>query len=273
MRKFKLSGGVTWIFAFVFILAGAFFAVPETVEAADGDVAIDEANFPDDVFRKYVSENIDGNTDTDKDGVLSEEEIAAVTEIDVYANGSDVKVSSLEGIEYFDKLEMLNCCFNNLSELDVTDNVMLTRLYCSDNYLINIDLSYNTKLSELNCDSNPLEKLDLTYNKQLESLSCTYTTLTELNLSNNPSLTYVECDNSDLKTLKLNGASALIALYCGFNELEELDISQNENLTFLSCNKNNLKNLYLNEKIGSLECSGNEIESLNLEKCLELYSL
>ena len=45
MRKLKLSG-VIWIFAFVFILAGAFFAVPETVEAAEG-VAIDATNFPD----------------------------------------------------------------------------------------------------------------------------------------------------------------------------------------------------------------------------------
>lgn len=33
MRKLKLSG-VTWIFAFVFILAGAFFVVPEEIGRA-----------------------------------------------------------------------------------------------------------------------------------------------------------------------------------------------------------------------------------------------
>ena len=43
------------------------------------DVAIDEANFPDEVFREYVS-----GLDKNNDGSLSDSEIAAVTVIDVH---------------------------------------------------------------------------------------------------------------------------------------------------------------------------------------------
>lgn len=45
-----------------------------------GEVRIDAENFPDDVFRAYVSENCD----TEGDDVLSEEEIADVVYIDVH---------------------------------------------------------------------------------------------------------------------------------------------------------------------------------------------
>ena len=102
MRKLKLSG-VIWIFAFVFILAGAFFAVPETVEAAEG-VAIDATNFPDEVFRGYIKEKFDKNGDD----VLSEEEITTVTEIDVTSAitfmPEENDIRTLSGIEVFKKL-------------------------------------------------------------------------------------------------------------------------------------------------------------------------
>ena len=48
-----------------------------TAAFAAGDVEIDETNFPDKNFRKYVEDNFD----TNKDGILSADEIAAVEEI------------------------------------------------------------------------------------------------------------------------------------------------------------------------------------------------
>lgn len=60
---------------------------------SDAGIKINETNFPDENFRKYVSDNCD----TDKNGSLSDDEIAAVKEINVYTkNKSDMK-----GIEYF----------------------------------------------------------------------------------------------------------------------------------------------------------------------------
>ena len=57
----------------VLLCAGMLLALGA---AAWGDVAVDETNFPDANFRSYVSTNCD----TDSDGMLTEAEIAAVSE-------------------------------------------------------------------------------------------------------------------------------------------------------------------------------------------------
>ena len=61
----------------VFLLA----CVLVTVSASSGfsAVALDEVNFPDETFRKYLSDHFD----TDGDGVLSNREILNIKEIDV----------------------------------------------------------------------------------------------------------------------------------------------------------------------------------------------
>ena len=52
--------------------------------AKEGDVVINEKNFPDAEFRKAVS----GFDSIKKDGVLSAEELAAVKEFDIGYNGT-----------------------------------------------------------------------------------------------------------------------------------------------------------------------------------------
>ena len=90
------------------------------------EVVINATNFPDENFRKYVSENID----KDGNGKLSEGEISACKEI----NCSNCQISSLKGIEYFTALETLYCNDNNLSSLNLNKNIALKLLYCIDNY-------------------------------------------------------------------------------------------------------------------------------------------
>lgn len=62
------------------------------VMVAEGDVAIDAANFPDDNFRNYAK-----TFGTNNDNVLSSEEFLAVTEIAVY----DKNIADLRGVERF----------------------------------------------------------------------------------------------------------------------------------------------------------------------------
>ncbi len=63
--------------------AGLFALLPL---AGNAQVAIDETNFPDELFRTYVQENFD----TDQDGSLSDAEREAVRSIDV--SGYDLSV-------------------------------------------------------------------------------------------------------------------------------------------------------------------------------------
>ncbi len=147
----------------------------------DPGIAIDATNFPDENFRTYVS----SNCDTDKDTYLSDDEIAAVKEIDV----SGKSIASLKGIEYFTALTWLNCDVNQLTALDVSKNTALGLLSCSSNQLTSLDVSKNTALVGLDCFNNKLATLDVSKNTALTWLYCYSNQLTSLDVSKNTALT------------------------------------------------------------------------------------
>ena len=84
-------------------------------------IEINETNFPDPNFRAYVS---DATIDKNTDGKLSEDEITAVTIINVTGEN----IAELKGIEHFTALTQLNCGSNQLTTLDLSKNTALTRL-------------------------------------------------------------------------------------------------------------------------------------------------
>ena len=92
-----------------------------SVTVGTSGVSIDKENFPSDSFRNYVYMEFDMNSD----GILSESEIANVTEIDV----SFYNAASLKGVEYFTELTYLDCSSNMLTSLDVSNNTALETLW------------------------------------------------------------------------------------------------------------------------------------------------
>ncbi|MBQ6418170.1 MAG: hypothetical protein IJJ91_05830, partial [Synergistaceae bacterium] len=138
------------------------------------DVEINSTNFPDDNFRSYVS----SNCDTDSNGVLSDSEIANVTNVFITNSG----VSSLQGVEYFTALTGLDCNNNQLTALDISHNTALTSLRCFLNQLTVLDVSHNTALTELLCDFNQLTALDVSNNTALTGLDCNNNQLTALDI-------------------------------------------------------------------------------------------
>ena len=97
--------------------------VAASVELSMG-LALNSSNFPDNNFLLYVKD-LDPNTN----GVLTDAEIAEVTEIDVQGKN----ISSLRGIEFFTALTKLNCSHNNLSQLNLSKNTKLTYVDCCVN--------------------------------------------------------------------------------------------------------------------------------------------
>lgn len=82
-------------------------------------IPVDEAHFPDSVFREMVTEfDLDGN------GSLSREEIQKVTYVQALEKG----VKSLRGIEYLTDITNIVCQDNQLTELDISHNLKLERL-------------------------------------------------------------------------------------------------------------------------------------------------
>ncbi|WP_072469122.1 InlB B-repeat-containing protein [Urinicoccus massiliensis] len=237
------------------------------VWAAPGDVAINETNFPDETFREYVKTKFD----TDKNGILSQEELNDVTSIEVRDKG----ITTLQGIEYFTGLMGLDCSKNKLTALNLSKNTKLSSIYCEKNQLESLDLSHNKDLGVIICRQNKLKTLDLTYNTELRRLLCSINQLTNLDLSTNSKLTEIDCASNKLKTLDLTNKTNLEELYCDQNQLTTLELTNDTKLKILSCRYNQLTTLDLTNKtnLEKLYCDSNQLTTLDLTNKTNLETL
>ena len=160
---------------------------------ANGNLLINETNFPDANFRSYISTSFDPSGN----GFLTLEQVAAVTEIDCW----DQAIVNLKGVEYFTALTSLTCgdsSTNVLASLDVSKNTALTKLICCQGQLTELDVSKNTQLTVLWCFANQLTSLDVSKNTALLELYCGGNRLTSLNLANNTALTELSCPGQNV---------------------------------------------------------------------------
>ncbi|MCM1298864.1 MAG: FecR domain-containing protein [Firmicutes bacterium] len=173
---------------------------------------LSEENFPDPVFRKYVEENIDMDTD----GRLGDAECGRVKIIRVDGMGID----TLEGIEYFYNLETLYCRSNNIEWLSLRNNENLKTLFCGSNNMRSIEyLGYCHNLQVLNCDDNQLVNLELYNLENLTSLSCADNVIEYLDLRSNPKLEFVNAGNNLLSCVDLSENKLLTTFRCSGNKL------------------------------------------------------
>ena len=138
-------------------------------------------NIPDDAFLTAL---IEEGVDTNGDGEISPAEAEVITYLDVRFDS----ISDMTGIEAFINLDTLDCGYNQLTSLDVSNNTALTSLWCSDNQLTSLDVSNNTTLTSLGCFHNQLTSLDVSNNIALTSLWCGDNQLTSLDISKNTAL-------------------------------------------------------------------------------------
>lgn len=219
----------------------------------DAGIAIDATNFPDANFRNYVLQRVDNNGD----GILSTAEADAMTDMMV----SYKQISSLQGIEYFTKLEDLTCSNNNLTSLDVSHNTELISLACASNQIAQLDVTMLTQLEGLNVGRNQLAQLDVSQNPKLNLLSASSNNLRELNVSNNPLLEILFIDGNAISSIDVTNNTKLYNLRCGNNQMKSLNLVNNPALKYLLCNGNALTHLDLthNPLLMRLDLRGNQI--------------
>ena len=268
--------------------------VSASVLIVQGIVPPDELNIPDPIFKEYLLETCD----MDGDGYLTESDAEAWNSsdreksFDLYFAGC----SSLEGIEYFTALEVLDCNFNELSSLDLSKNTALTHLECAYNNLTSLDLSNNTALQDLQCGNNqlssidvghlpaltrilcgqnPLNSIDVSQNKALQILECSDAQLTSIDISGNTALFSLSCPDNPLKSLDISNNISLTQLNCMDCQLTELDLSNNPGLTSISCDNNRLTELETSHltELEELNCGGNQLHSLDVSNSPKLTQL
>ena len=106
-------------------------------------VEINEKNFPDKAFREYVSAKFDYN----KDGFLSVNEARG----DIDCSGTKEargEIKSLAGAKYIN-VYTLNCSYNHISELDLSEFSNITTLICQGNDFAELDISENLVLCNI----------------------------------------------------------------------------------------------------------------------------
>ena len=180
--------------------------------AEPAPVDINETNFPDGIFRNYVSSNFDLN----QNGKLEYAEIASATNIKV----NKMDIQSMKGIEYFTELEQLKCKDNQLSSIDLSKNMLLFTLDITRNQLTALDISKNLGLRNLYVAENQLTTLDVSKHSALVQLECSENQLTALDLSNKPKLYSLYCDNNQLTALDFSEAPVLYSLWCYNNQIK-----------------------------------------------------
>jgi len=208
-------------------------------------VDIPDANFKDALVNHNVAKLIGSpdhvDVDTNNDGEIQVAEAENVYWLEVHS----MDISSLEGIQSFINIEHINFQYNQVSEIDLSQNSILEKLYCGNNQLISIDITQNQSLKDISIWQNQLTSLDVTQNLNLERISCYSNQINSIDVTNNINL---------------------ITLILWINQITSLNISQNPNLIFLSCSQNQIANLDISQNtiLETLYCSENQLVNLNL---------
>lgn len=229
---------------------------------------INEKNFPDANFRKYIKGNIAGGRD-----VLTVEERSKVKIINI--NKKDI--SDLKGIEAFPNLTELDCGNNSIQKLDLRQNPKLKTLKCNKNQLTQLDLSKNPDIDYLNCSENQLKQLDVSHLKDLVTLNCSHNDLEQLDVRNSKFLETLYCSWNRLTELDadVTHKSRLVSVECQNNQLTSLILGQNKLLKKLNCAHNQLTQLNLNNMsaLKELNCANNQLTVLDVSDSPELTTL
>jgi len=219
-------------------------------------------NFPDGYFKAALMLNMPA-IDTNGDGEIQ------VAEANTYSSKlslSNRNITDATGISYFTSVTDLEIHNNQLTGLDLSSNLSLTRVLCYYNQLTSLNLNGLTSLKVLSAQSNQLASLNISTNTALEGLSCGYNQLMSLDVSANIALSNFGCSDNQLSSLDVSTNTVLTHFDCSNNQLMSLDLTTNGVLYSLTCNNNVLTDLNLtsNLNLGNFNCVENQLTNLNV---------
>ena len=293
-------------------LAALYAVILFTADVSANETEINSKNFPDDIFREYVSQKFDRNND----GKLSAEELKADKYKGVVINVSGMKIKDLSGIELFAELTELDCSNTLITELDVSKNRKLRTLICGRCGITGLDVTNNPLLETLECSNGYFGigeneyasapgLIDLSKNKKLKRLVLQNAMLTQVDVSKNTGLVYLDVSWNYLEGLDVTNNTALEELdctwsfvdpegglrnvsqpdisrnkklkkfYCGQNGFEEIDVSGNPELIVLSTYNNKLRQIDVsgNPELIVLSTYNNKLHQIDVSKNPKLTKL
>lgn len=192
---------------------------------SDGALPLD--HFPDPAFRDAIARK----ADTDHDGFLDKDEIAAFTELDAAGQG----IEDVEGLSWLTALTRLNLADNSMEEIRLFPRSPLTSLDVHGNKLRLLDAGFyiNPNLTAIDASDNRLGTLRIRCCDNLESLNVSGNRLASIDVRGKAHLTTLNVAGNKLKTLNIKENPELTTLDASGNKLQVLDISHNPHLAAL----------------------------------------
>jgi len=182
-----------------------------------------------------VASGIDGSIviDVNEDGEIQVSEAARVYGLNV----SSANIQDLTGIESFTNLTILECQYNQLQTFDASPLPILARLYCYNNQLTNLNVANNLGLQILFYGNNPLGNLYLNNLAELVSVDCSSTNVTTLDLSGCPLISWFAASNNALLTsINLKNGTSL-------SNLTDTYVGNSPNLAFICVDEGEINSL------------------------------
>lgn len=203
-----------------------------------------------------IAKDLAGNPatiDTNGDNEIQVSEALQISYISTVGLGNNI--FSFQGIEYFTNLVEFQCIQSQITTIDLSSNVNLTKLdlrsngltainLANNNNLNYLDLSY-TQISSLNISNLtqlrylyfynlPISTFDFSFFPFLQEVYCTGTTIAELDFSNNPIFNSLICGSPSLTYLNIKN---------GFtNASQGIQVSNSPNYKYLCCDENEQSN-------------------------------
>ncbi|MCR4029228.1 MULTISPECIES: leucine-rich repeat domain-containing protein [Flavobacterium] len=255
---------------------------------------------------QYVAKDLNGNPfliDSNNDREIQISEALKVKELNLSNLNSPFSyLDSLEGIESFTNLSVLNISYHSVKNIDISSLLNLTSfncysnngnklnvsglnklkvLYAQNNSFVSLDLTSLTDLESLNLNSNyDLLTLDVTKNLKLKNLSCSYShSLYKIDIEGLNNLETFTLDYSnEIKKISFKKLKSLKTIYCNGNAtLSELVFDGLDSLEELYCSDNAIRGLDFLEtpNLKKIDCSYNELttETFKITNLLKLTDL
>ena len=220
------------------------------------------------------------NADLDRDGVISAQEAAALTTLEIKgsANPMDPSIETLEGLEFFTNLETINLYQQGMVEADFSmmKNLRAVNVGYSK-YLFSLNLTGCTNLEVIEAGGcTKLSKILITDCTGLKNIIAYASGLSSIDVSQATELENLTVYSTKIESLDLTNNERLRNLNAGCETLSEIRMPAKNSLASLSLSgASNLASIDLSgcTALRSLSLSSTSVRSLDLSKCELLGSV
>lgn len=212
---------------------------------------------PDDNFEQAL---INLGYDDVLDNYVPTANIDTITSLNVESLG----ISDLTGIEDFSALDTLLTGYNDLTAIDVSNNLALVELGLSENQLSTLDVSNNTALTSLFVNDNLLTTIDVSNNTALTRFGIMRNQFTSIDVSALVNIEELFLHENEISSVTFPDSAPLWKLHIYDNLMTDLDVSQFTDLIQLRAFQNQLTSIDLSTLVNleELRIQDNQLSSI-----------